>query len=312
MEKVSKYQSPKPHPYTPPGKHYQYVKENHPSMKKAKILTAPLREEYPHVVVTGSVVVKDGDILGQGINNPVHRSFCVRTAFACPSGQGYELCPTYCHSDNHSEAKAIADARAKGYQTKGADLYLYGHWWCCQPCWEKMIDAGIKNVFLVQGATELFDVPVSGKVEPLTPLAYYFAGGLTHLQGQKEKELYERIASLLARVNLKGYVPHLFSDPLKNPALTPEQVYERNAGIIQKSDFVLAYLGAPSLGVGVELELANKWGKPVIGFAPQGVKVSRMALGVPSLAAFFVYDSIEGAIMEISEIIGDKILYSPS
>jgi hypothetical protein len=36
------------------------------------------------------------------------------------------------------------------------DLYLWGHWWCCKLCWDKMIEVGIKNVYLMEGVDKLF------------------------------------------------------------------------------------------------------------------------------------------------------------
>ena len=55
---------------------------------------------------------------------------------------------------------AIKDAITKGNQDKlpGADLYLYGHWWCCEPCWNAMINAGIKNVYLLKKSEVLFNL----------------------------------------------------------------------------------------------------------------------------------------------------------
>jgi len=73
-----------------------------------------------------------------------------------PTGQQYELCEG-CHPKNHSEPRAIADAKKNGHDTKGADLYLWGHWWACETCWQTMIAAGIKNFYLMEGSEKLFN-----------------------------------------------------------------------------------------------------------------------------------------------------------
>jgi deoxycytidylate deaminase len=73
-----------------------------------------------------------------------------------PTGEGYDLCEG-CNSKFHSEPSAIRDALSKNKDTEGADLYLWGHWWCCKDCWDSMISAGIKNVYLLDGSEKLFN-----------------------------------------------------------------------------------------------------------------------------------------------------------
>lgn len=303
----SLYASPVAYPYTPAGKSYAYVSLRHPFMRQAKLHGKTLRKQAPGAIVTSAVVVKNDKVLGKGVNNPVHGSFCPRTVFQSPSGQNYELCPRHCHSDNHAEAQALKNAARSRVTTKGGDLYLYGHWWCCQPCWDAMIKAGIRQVYLAKGATQAFSMPVSVKGELKRPLDYYFAAGLTRLEHIELKKFYEEVMHLLERVKLNGYLPHLYSDPIKNPAMTPHQVYERNAGNIKAADFVLAYMGEPSLGVGIELELARKYRKPVIAFAPQATRVSRMALGAPAVASFFFFTDIKNMVIQLSQHLEDLI-----
>jgi deoxycytidylate deaminase len=73
-----------------------------------------------------------------------------------PTGQGYELCEG-CDPKFHSEPSAIRDAQAKGKDTNGADLYMWGHWWCCEYCWNSIISAGIKNVYDLENSEILFN-----------------------------------------------------------------------------------------------------------------------------------------------------------
>jgi deoxycytidylate deaminase len=61
-----------------------------------------------------------------------------------------------CSPKFHAEQSALHDAKKNGHDTVGAELYLWGHWWCCESCWEKMIDAGIGKVFLLEGAKSRF------------------------------------------------------------------------------------------------------------------------------------------------------------
>lgn len=299
--KTNKYISSKQYPYLPKGKTYQYIPSSNAYIKRAKEITKFLRKKNPNAVVTGSVIVKENKIISEGINSPLHDSFCPRTAFEYPSGHGYDVCPNHCHPVNHSEAQAIKHAKEKNISTYGADLYLYGHWWCCKMCWDAMLAVDIKNVYLIEGATELFFAPISGKIEPNKNLTYYAAAGMTRTKTQKPLLFHEQAGKLLNRVNISGYFPWHHTDPIKNPNVTPKEVYKKNSNAIKNSNFVLAHLGEPSLGVGIEIELASLHKTPVIGFAPKGARVSRMALGAPSMKSFFFFDDIKDFIMKLSE-----------
>lgn len=111
-----------------------------------------------HAVPTGSIVVKDELILGRGANGSSYHAEhgCERVRRGVPTGHGYELCEG-CSPVNHCEPRAIADAIARGGATVGADLYLWGHWWCCEPCWRAIIEAGIDHVYLLEGSERLFN-----------------------------------------------------------------------------------------------------------------------------------------------------------
>jgi deoxycytidylate deaminase len=165
------------YPYLPKGRIIEYVSADDEFMKEAMRLRNSESTDVQHP--TGAVVVKDGVVIGCGANRSALKNekllqfhkdtFCVRRFLKIPSGQKYWLCPGCASCKQHAESRAIKDAlrkvkNAKGDSTgkstiqliAGADLYLYGHWWCCKPCWDNMIAAGIDRVFLVEGATELF------------------------------------------------------------------------------------------------------------------------------------------------------------
>lgn len=106
---------------------------------------------------TGAILVQEGVPIGAGANGSwVHTYIgCVRKLFRVPTGQRYGLC-SGCSPKNHAEQQAIKDAFKKGKPVKGADIYLWGHWWCCESCWDAMIKAGINNVYLPKEAWEQF------------------------------------------------------------------------------------------------------------------------------------------------------------
>lgn len=117
------------------------------------------------VMPTGSVIVKNGKVIGEAANGTDYHNnhVCKRVELKIPTGQGYELCEG-CHYKNHSEQRAIKMATDNGYDVKGADLYLWGHWWCCRWCRENIIKSGIKTVFLLEKSEILFNKNKKGNV----------------------------------------------------------------------------------------------------------------------------------------------------
>lgn len=154
------------YPYLPDGRDIQYVGKDNQFMKEAEYFSLEHSTDLNHR--TGAVVVKNGLILGCGANTAVFKQkwfiklhgkgACVRKWFKVKSGTKYWICPGCVTNKNHAEASAVRDAVKKhGKESvKDADLYLWGHWWCCKPCWDTMIEAGIKNVYLMEGSDTKF------------------------------------------------------------------------------------------------------------------------------------------------------------
>ncbi len=144
------------YPYLPAGRTIEYVPAGNEFMREAE--KTAKAESLDDAMPNSSVIVRDGKIIAKGANgSDYHRLHgCERVRRGIPTGQGYELCEG-CHPKNHGEAKALAAAQGAGVDVNGADIYLWGHWWCCQPCWDKMIAAGIKQVYLLEGSEFLFN-----------------------------------------------------------------------------------------------------------------------------------------------------------
>lgn len=133
-----------------------YVPASNPFMVEAKEFAR--LNSLDKSIQTGSVIVKDGKIIGRGANGSSYHETheCERVRLKMPTGQGYELCEG-CHPKNHSEPKAIKNAKDLGNDTNGADLYLWGHWWFCEPCWNAIISAGIKDVYVIENSQNFFN-----------------------------------------------------------------------------------------------------------------------------------------------------------
>ena len=153
-------------PYLPEGKEIFVVPESNQFMIEAKRVRDMQSTDLNHS--TGAVVVKDGIIIGSaanqaGFKHPIliglHRKgACVRKILKVKSGTKYWLCPGCSTHQDHAESGAVKDAIAKvgEAKVKGSDVYLYGHYWCCKPCWDNMLVAGVDKVYVVENAYNLF------------------------------------------------------------------------------------------------------------------------------------------------------------
>jgi deoxycytidylate deaminase len=145
-----------PYPYQHPEITFEYTESDNKFMQAAK--EAARNKSLDATMPTGTVLVKNGEIIGQGANgSDYHESNgCERVRLGIPTGQGYDLCEG-CSPKNHSEPRAIEDARANGNDPEGAEAVLWGHWWCCESCCTTMVTNGIKKVILMKDSEVLFN-----------------------------------------------------------------------------------------------------------------------------------------------------------
>ncbi len=145
------------YPYLPEGRVLKFVPLSNKWMKAARKMADT--ESGCSWWQTGAVIVKNARVIGKGANNKGTFVIpCPRIEQKCKTGEGYDLCEKICkvHGFSHAENEAVKDARSKGNDPKTADVYLFGHWWCCESCWDEMIKAKIRNVYLLQDAHKIF------------------------------------------------------------------------------------------------------------------------------------------------------------
>ena len=142
--------------YVPEGYTILYVSLDNPYMTEAKNYAR--HYSLDSTMLTGAVVVKENIIIGRGANGSDYHSTheCERVKQNIPSGERYDLCEG-CSEKNHAEPSAIRNTEENGHLTEGADMYLWGHYYCCEWCWGAIIKAGIKQVYLMEGSEILFD-----------------------------------------------------------------------------------------------------------------------------------------------------------
>lgn len=153
------------YPYLPEGRDIKYVDINNKFMKAAFYAAKEGSTDlnYP----TGAVVVKDGKIIGKGANQGLIKNKwfvnkhkdgkCLRKLFNVPSGQSYWVCPGCVPNHRHAEGNATRDAQKKEEGIRDFDVYLWGHWWACEVCWKTMIDAGIRDLYVLQDSEILLN-----------------------------------------------------------------------------------------------------------------------------------------------------------
>ncbi len=115
------------------------------------------------------------------------------------------------------------------------------------------------------------------------------------------KAFYEDIARVCEQAGIEAYVPHRVSDPIQRPDLTPREVYELDRGKVAASDLIIAYIGFPSLGVGMEIEIARQHHRPVLLLMEEHARVSRMARGNPAVVAEIRFSDFPDALRQLAE-----------
>lgn len=145
------------YPYLPEGRVFMFVAESDPHMQAAAQAARELAGDSTWPV--GIVLVRDGQVLaraGNGFNRgPGEPHLCPRILKGSKTGEDYDLCSLH-NAEGHAEPMLMKAAAEAGIPTEGADVYMYGHWWACQPCWGALIKGGIRDVYLVENAHVLF------------------------------------------------------------------------------------------------------------------------------------------------------------
>lgn len=132
----------------------------------------------------------------------------------------------------------------------------------------------------------------------------YISGALTGINNQDSiKNFYEAIGKLCQNIGLQAYVPHLNTDPVKHPYVTPETVFNTDKNQVIKSDLVIAYLGYPSLGVGMELAYAETNNIPVILLYEEQKTISRFPRGIPNKIFEIQFKDYEDALIQLKKIL---------
>lgn len=114
--------------------------------------------------------------------------------------------------------------------------------------------------------------------------AYVF--GPIHLFGQDYLPVYKQLMKLCRRYFDKviGTYPDFWESKE-----TPRQFYDRTYKTITKCDLFIGEVSSPSIGVGMEFQMAQQHGIPCFALCKKGVEPSMMILGIPCTKKVIFY-----------------------
>jgi len=133
----------------------------------------------------------------------------------------------------------------------------------------------------------------------------FFAGPLTDLKNPDVTKAFYKQLAVVAQKNGFDYFWAFLNgtDPVKNPNVTAQQVYQVDTQELQKSDIMVAYMGEPSTGTGIEIEYAHTHNIPVYIMYESGKHISRMLLGCPAVKKELVFTSEEDALTQFDTLL---------
>lgn len=144
----------------------------------------------------------------------------------------------------------------------------------------------------------------------------YISGALTDMPEEKRQELrefYDRIGMVCQEFGLIPYLPHISGDPQRLPNVTPEQINIIDRRAVTQSILVIAYIGVPSLGVGIEIELAYHSYKSLIliyekkALETKPSRISRLVRAHPAVIAHIVFETKENVYDELRKTLKEYI-----
>ncbi|MBI4101337.1 MAG: hypothetical protein HY443_00025 [Candidatus Nealsonbacteria bacterium] len=126
----------------------------------------------------------------------------------------------------------------------------------------------------------------------------YVCGPLTELSAEEQaraKAFYVQLADVCQETTgVRAFVPHEHYDPVLHANFTPSQVDEaERRQVCEGSSLLLVVALAPSWGGGIEVEMANRSGVPVIVLCEQEKldqrRISRLLRGNPAVRKIISY-----------------------
>lgn len=124
--------------------------------------------------------------------------------------------------------------------------------------------------------------------------------------GRQKEKFYEKVVQELKKygnvLNEEIAKSNLEVEEIYN---TPEQIYNKDIGLIKRCDIVFAEVTVPSLGVGYELAYVEKMKKKVVCIKESNKEISAMIIGNKNFK-MINYNSMEDLTKEIQITMKNK------
>ena len=154
-----------------------------------------------------------------------------------------------------------------------------------------------------------------GPKDSASALMAYFASALTGLKPSQRSELRaldDKVHEVCQSYSYDAhplvlYRPSRETDPLDNPDVPPREVYEIDQEHVATADLLFLAAIFPSLGAGMELQLAYQACTYVILIKKKGQPLSRMVTGCPAMQKLVEYDNLTDLEVNLRAVI-DEIL----
>lgn len=144
----------------------------------------------------------------------------------------------------------------------------------------------------------------------MTSKLVYISGALTDLPDairQQYIEFYEAIGRMVESLGLIPYVPHWNTDPVRHKNVTPTEVDTIDRMAVTSAMLVIAVADNPSLGVGIEVEMAYHASKPVVLLCRKEYveqrRISRLIRGNPGVIQEILYTNRDDALADLKMFI---------
>lgn len=147
------------------------------------------------------------------------------------------------------------------------------------------------------------------------PISAYFASALTGLTDEQMSEIIaldekiDEICRSYERYQVVLYRPRTVTSPKDNPEVSAKEVYEIDQTRVASADVIFLATIFPSLGAGMELQLALQSCSSIILLKKKGQKLSRMVLGCPAIQEIIEFDDLSELEEKVTEVL-NKILPS--
>lgn len=151
--------------------------------------------------------------------------------------------------------------------------------------------------------------------ETMLPLTAYFGSALTGLNKREMEEIIELDQEVDQTCNTYNaypiilYRPRLTTSPIDQPNIHPLEVYKIDRERVATADILILAAIFPSLGAGMELQLALQSCSTIIIIKKENQKLSRMVEGCPARKIIIEYKQRSEINQKLTDVF-DKLLPS--